>query len=513
MPSLTLSPLFLHPSDLAAQTVVRLPLPIVQGNRDYREREVLLLRMDEILRLSGVEAEFLAQEIRAKHERMQTAGGPLADRQRDRVHQYAKQTLRCTIARILSNESHRSFTCHLAESSLLQWFCGIDMQGIIRVPSKSTLQRMESEVPTEIIETLQRLLLTRSAAVTAEGASCLGLADPVDLSMIWMDCTCAKLDIHYPADWVLLRDATRTIMRAIMVIRKHGLSHRMPAPKSFIAAMNQQAMDMSGASRRGRGGDKKRARKRVLRAMKRIVKKVRQHGRRYRDLLEKSWAETDLSQAQAQQIIDRIDGVLQALPAAIKQAHERIIGERIVANDDKKLSLYEPHAQVYVRGKAGADVEFGLQLLLSESAEGLIVDCHLVNNDVVNDTTLLMPAIARIQEAFGQSSAGTVVTDRGFASAANDAALEELGIINSTLPRKPDEMKKLLADPTHQRLHRRRAQTEARIGIFKANFLGDHLPTKGFERQQRFVAWAALAHNLWVLARLEIAATTTAQAS
>ena len=54
------------------------------------------------------------------------------------------------------------------------------------------------------------------------------------------------------------------------------------------------------------------------------------------------------------------------MPAAIAQAHERIIGERVVPNDDKILSLYQPHAQVYVRGKAGADVEFGLQLLISE---------------------------------------------------------------------------------------------------------------------------------------------------
>ncbi|MBA3707801.1 MAG: hypothetical protein H0W83_03145, partial [Planctomycetes bacterium] len=311
--------------------------------------------MDEILVMSGVEAEFMEQEVHQERERLEKGNVPLTDRQRAGIQEYAKQTLRCTIARILSNESHRSFTTHLAESSLLQWFCGITNRGVIRVPSKSTLQRMASEVPTEIIEQLHRLLLTRSAAVDADGASVLGLAESVDLSLIWMDSTCAKLDIHYPADWILLRDATRTIMRAIAVIRKHGLIHRMPAPETFIAAMNQQTMAMSGASRRGRGGDKKRARKRVLRVMKRIVRKVQRHGRRYRDMLVKCWAETDLSRAQAQRIIDRVDGILQALPAAVKQAHERIIGERVVPNVDKKLSLYEPHAQVYVRGKAGAD--------------------------------------------------------------------------------------------------------------------------------------------------------------
>ena len=55
--------------------------------------------------------------------------------------------------------------------------------------------------------------------------------------------------------------------------------------------------------------------------------------------------------------------------AAIKQAHERIIGERVVPNDEKTFSFYQPHTQIYVRGKSGADVEFGLQILLSESAD------------------------------------------------------------------------------------------------------------------------------------------------
>jgi hypothetical protein len=283
----------------------------------------------------------------------------------------------------------------------------------------------------------------------------------------------------------------------------------MPAPERFIAAMNAQAMAMSGSSRRGRGGDKKRARKSILRTMKRIVGKVRTHGQRYRDLLEKSWAETDLTERQAQRIIERLDGILGQLPAAIKQAHERIIGERVVANGDKTLSLYQPHARVYVRGKSGADAEFGLQLLLSESAEGLIVDCHLLD-EITNDSKLLMPAIARMRQAFGAGVAGTVVTDRGFASVENDAALATAKITNGTLPRNPEDMQAKLLDPVMRKLQRRRAQTEARIGIFKHKFIGDHLPTKDFDAQVRFIGWATLAHNLWVLARLEQAAEPVA---
>jgi len=73
----------------------------------------------------------------------------------------------------------------------------------------------------------------------------------------------------------------------------------------------------------------------------------------------------------------RIETILAALPVAIKQAHERIIGERLVKNEEKLISLYEPHASVIVRGKAGAEVEFGRQLLLAEAVCGLMIDWDL----------------------------------------------------------------------------------------------------------------------------------------
>ena len=504
------NPLFLHPGDLAIQSTIRLPLPLIVGNKDYAQREALLIRMNDLLVASGIEIKFIAAWVRLAIEEATKANdgkspGPLTDRRKATLHQQASESLRCTLARILSNESHRSFSTHLAESSLLQWFCHVQSpDGIVRVPSKSSLQRMEASVPTEVVQSIHRELIRQASGKNSDdGLPNLSLAEAVDLSVAWMDSTCAKLDIHYPTDWALLRDATRSIMASITVIRNHGLLHRMAEPSSFVATMNQYTMAMSAASRKGRGGDKKKARKNTLRAMKRVVAKVRQHGQRYRELLHSSWKKTDLSEAAAQVILDRLDKILAAIPDAVKQAHERIIGERVVPTEEKLLSLYEQHAEVYVRGKSGADVEFGLQMLLSESAEGLIIDCELTPDGIASDSKLLIPAVKRIQQVYGSKACTTVVTDRGFSSKANSAALTEVGIIDATLPRSPEVMAKRLTDPDFRALVVRRAQTEARIGIFKANFLGDHLPIKGRQAQERYVAWATLAHNLWVLARLE----------
>ena len=59
----------------------------------------------------------------------------------------------------------------------------------------------------------------------------------------------------------------------------------------------------------------------------------------------------------------------------------------------------------------------------------------------------------------------------------------------------------------------RRSQTEGRVGILKNVFLGGTPSEKGFENRQLQVSWAALAHNLWVLARLPWASDQQALAA
>ena len=56
-------------------------------------------------------------------------------------------------------------------------------------------------------------------------------------------------------------------------------------------------------------------------------------------------------------------------------------------------------------------------------------------------------------------------------------------------------------DQRLKKLLRRRAQTEARIGILKNIFLQETPKAKGYEHRAMQVTWAVLAHNLWVVAR------------
>jgi hypothetical protein len=289
-------------------------------------------------------------------------------------------------------------------------------------------------------------------------------------------------------------------MKATRLIRTHGLKQRMAAPEDFLKAMNRLSLQMTFARR---AQDSKKQRKKILRLMKQQVKVVAGHARRHRALLDQEWAQTDWTRPQAEQVLRRMDGVLALLPQAQKQAHERIIGERRVANADKVLSLYETDTRVIVRGKAGAPVEFGNTLLLAEQRDGVIMDWQLHRDSAPADARQLAESVARMETAYGVGTIRALGTDRGFSSAANQALLKAKDIYDGICPKHPARLKERMTEEQFVQLQRRRSQTEGRLAIFKNGFLGRPLRAKGFAHRELAVTWQVLTHNLWVLARLE----------
>lgn len=463
-------------------------LPTIEGNVDYRLLRQQLLRIDELLRLSGLEAKLMQKDLQRWLAQCKNAS-PKAQRNRQ-LH--CCRALRCNIARVLLQEDFRGFAARLADSPLLQHFCGISQVLCVSVPAKSTLQRYEQWWPqSEVRQVIEQLL-----GVAATTPQKLLLAEAVDLESAFLDSTCLCAHIHYPVDWVLFRDITRTLMKAVLLIREQGLKHRMPAPQSFLSRINKLCIQMTHA---GKKDDSQRHRKKTLRQMDRVVRIVRDHAKRYRDLLDKHWPQTQWTQAQAQQVLGRMDQVLEQLPQARKQARQRILQGQAVANEEKILSLYEPDVHVIVRKKAGAEVEFGNTLFLAENPQGLILDWELFQQSAPADSALLPRSVGRMEKVYGPLKA--LSGDRGFDSEMNRVGLDKDGIYNGLCPRSPQLLQKRNRCWKFKRLQRRRAQTEARISIIKNVFLGGRARSKGFAHRQLRVTWSVLVHNLWVLAR------------
>lgn len=490
-------------------------LPEVEGNVDYKILREQLERIDDLLIYGGLEESLLEQYIQqwleeGKREAQKEgrAWKEPSARALSKQVKTASQAFRCNIARELLGMSLRDFSARLADSPLLQRFIRAARLGVIRVPAKSTLQRWEELVPHETIRgIIDRLILAAASPVGPEG-HVLGLEEPLRLEEVYMDMTCVKANIHFPVDWVLLRDAVRTLMKAVAVIRKHGLKHRMEDPSVFLKRMNQLCIQMTQTHRR-QGSRKER--KRIVRLMKKLLKVIRRHALSHRNVLLRRWEETDLKQGHVNQIVKRINEVLDVLPAAVHQAHERIIGERQVQNDQKILSLYERDLLIMVRGKAGEEVEFGNPMLLVETRQGVILDWDFLGpKDEIADTAQLPKSLARIKAAFGRYPK-KMATDRGFDSKKNQRLLNTLNIYNALCPKDPGQLHQRIEEHDFIALQQRRSQTEGRIGIFKNCFLGRPLRSKGFMRRHISVAWAVLAHNLWVIARLPVAEEKAAE--
>ena len=472
-------------NSIAYQPEFRPALPTVFGAKEYREFREILEQMDRLLIQTGVEHRMITESIAL-------AEGSTTVFQQHTYRRY-RTGLRYCILLGITGCSYRELSMRASDSLLFQWFSYTDGLAGAKTLSKSSIERYEKLFSDEAISQLIHDL-NRAVADEQQVQELLYQEAAVKMDRIFADTTCVQSNIHFPVDWVLLRDAARTIMKAIMLIRQQGLYHRIGDPQSFLRKMNTLCIEMTH-TRKKKGALK--ARKQVLRRMKRLMHVITAHGQNYYQLLRERWEETDWSEAEAQIVGDRIKSILDQLPDAIVQAHERIIGGRRVLNTEKILSLYEPDVRIMVRGKAGAEVEFGNALYLAEQADGLIVDWQFIQEQPPGDNRLVPASVERIQVNYG--AIGSYTADRGFDSQENSIDLEALEIINGICPRSVPALQQRLEDTEFCRLQKRRGATEARIGIFKHAYLGKPLRSKGFTHRSTRIHWCILAHNLWKL--------------
>jgi hypothetical protein len=478
-------------------------IPAVFGNVEYIAERELLITIDEIIHQSGLEKIVIdyffdnAQKDKAAVVAGTGKSARLTKKEIERAYENAIFALRSSILRKRLKLSLRRFALFLSHSDLYKWFCGINRFFTPKVPGKTRIGDLENMLPVNTIKKLETLLLQSVSQSSIEI-----LYEPIDFSQCYMDTTCIMANIHFPVDWLLLKDSTRTMMKAVNRIRKLGLKNRMPCePNEYIGKMNKLCMEMTFAKRKK---DSKRNRKAILRKMKKLVKTVAGHAIKHFELLAKEWSTVDITRPQAEQILKQISNVTEKLARVIKCAHERIIGERKVVNKDKLLSIYENEVHVIVRRKSGAEVEFGNTLLLAEQDNGLIVDWKLFCEQAPADSRLLQDSHQRITVKL-DVDIKLIAGDRGFDSKDNQKYLDTENIFNAVAPRDPKLLQQRLKEKRFRKGQTRRSQTEARIGIISHCFCGNPMKQKGFEHREIHMGLSVLSHNLWVLARIKLA--------
>ena len=488
----------------SCQPKLKLSLPIVKNNKDFEAYKNIVNRMGQVLSQSGIESNFICYFLNLKQDlKSATYSKILTPKEIDKHSANASSILRCAIARMFNQESYQKFSLHLAESAVLQQFCMVDDLVEISIPSKSKLQSDEKIIPKEIIDQLNDMLLK---TCTNSDENPLELSETFTDHDVLMDSTCLLSNIHYPVDWALLRDGSITLLKAIERIRKTGLKSRIKETKKLLSMVNQLVISFSRCN--GVGSRKKK--KKAFRKLRKFTERILAHADRYYTLLSERWMETTLTPGQKDNILQQIDSIRNQLPLAITLASDRLLNGIVAKNSEKILTLYDDSTNVIIRGKAGARVEYGCKLMLAELRNGFIVDLELYRSNI-DDVTLTVESLNRVLEKGIKIK--SAVSDRGCDGPKSRSLIEKENIKNALCSRSVPKLIEQMKDPEFRALQKRRAQTEARIGIIKNNFIGNAIRTKNFVSKGVHIAWAMLTHNLKLVAKLDVKKDVLQQAA
>jgi IS5 family transposase len=310
----------------------------------------------------------------------------------------------------------------------------------------------------------------------------------------------AETNIHYPTESSLIRDGLRKILSlcarmAVMLgfggWRQH--KHLYRKAKKLASRIDRMASRKAPDSKRRREG-------------------------LYGQLLE--LAATILARAEelreAIATAAKVDPQMLALDAELKTFMERtrqvcdtarrrvLEGER-VPNNEKLFSIFEPHTQLYKRGKVAEPVQFGRLVLVYEDDAGFVVDYHVLPRDA-EDRDVVVPRTRMLQKRL-RGRIRRASFDRGFHSPENQRELAAI-VKHPCLPMpgvKQAAQQAGKASVEFREARRRHPGIESAIHALQAGNGLARCRDRTEEGFKRYMGLGVLGRNLHVLGKILIA--------
>jgi hypothetical protein len=185
-------------------------------------------------------------------------------------------------------------------------------------------------------------------------------------------------------------------------------------------------------------------------------------------------------------------------------ARRRVLQGEQVPNHDKLFSMFEPHTQLYKRGKAGQPLQFGRLALIYEDAAGLVCHYDLPPREA-QDREVLVEQTRRLQDRLG-GRIRKLSLDRGFHSPENQTALAEI-IDHPCLPMpgKKGQQQAENATVEFRQARQRHPGIESAIGALQSGNGLVRSRDRSERGLERYLGLAVLGRNLHVLGKLLIA--------
>ena len=184
----------------------------------------------------------------------------------------------------------------------------------------------------------------------------------------------------------------------------------------------------------------------------------------------------------------------------IAQTERRVLAGESVPAGDKLVSLFEPHADIIVKGSR--DVDYGHKLNLTTGRSGLILDLVIEAGNPA-DRERLLPMLERHIAIWG-AAPRQAAADGGFASRDNLAQAKARGVRDMAFHKKSglriEDM--VRSHWIYRRLRNFRAGIEAGISCLKRAYGLARCTWRGLAHFKAYVWSSAVAYNLALLARL-----------
>ena len=404
----------------------------------------------------------------------------------------AEVLLRLLVVQHLSAWSYQETVERVADSLVLRWFCRVYFH---RVPDKATLLRWAHTIRPATLQAL----LDRSAVRARQ-------AKLTRARKLRVDSTCVQTPIHHPTDSGLLGDGIRVLSRLIRRARplvSEQLAGVRDAFRSRVRSTRHVLQEIHQVRRRA-GEDAAEHQRELYARLLAITRQTVRQAERGRAALARRvlGAVPTAPERLARRLQTHLEHFLPLVERGIRHAHARVLDGQPVPSAQKVLSLFEPHPRVVKRGKIGAAVEFGRQVVLDEVEGGIVTRFHVLADDE-SECRQALPAVRHHRAVFGRPP-WLVTGDRRLHTTGGEEQAHALGVTPGAIPR----IGRLSAaqrareqQRAWKRRYRWRAGIEGRIHSLRRDDGLARCRSHGEAGLMRDVGWGTLASNLRHIAR------------
>ena len=385
----------------------------------------------------------------------------------------AETVLRCALLKQQRQLSYEELAFHLEDSASFRAFARLPLAWS---PKKSVLHQTISALRPRTWEAVNQALLVSAQQEKLESGA-----------TVRIDSTVSAALMHQPSDSTLLWDAVRVMTR---LRRRAGRLPEAPAARwrdrRRLAKKRARAIDYS------RGKTKKRALYREL------IAAVQATRAELQTVAEGLAATVGMA---AERWRAGVNHYLPLIARIIDQSERRVLRGEAVPASEKLVSLFEPHADIIVKG--GREVQYGHKLNLATGKSGLILDV-VVEAGNPADAERFLPMLDR-QIARRGAPPRQTAADGGYASRDNLKQAKARGVQDVAFHKKcgiavADMVK---SQWVYRRLRNFRAGIEAGISVFKRAYGGARCTWRGLDHFKAYIWSAVVAHNLVLFARLK----------